>query len=237
MKKLSINADVGEGIADEEKLFPYLDLCNIACGGHYGTEETVRRTVDLSVKYAVAIGAHPSYPDKENFGRVSLALETENLKESIYQQVRFFSDILKEKNQILHHIKPHGALYNDVAKDPHRMHAFLDAIQEWNKVKIVLPYAAPTQSLVKERGFSVLYEAFLDRTYEDDYSLTPRSRKGAVIHNIELAKSQAETLRSERIQTTSGKILPMHADTYCIHGDNPAAIDILKRIEILNSEQ
>jgi len=229
VKCIDINCDVGEGIANEADLFPFLTSCNIACGGHFGTKDTMRATVDLAIKYDVKIGVHPSYPDKENFGRVSMRMSKDLFVNTIKEQIREFVDLLNEKKAVLHHIKPHGALYNDLVKDKELALAFLESIIVY-KERVVLysPYNSVIAKEAIKQGFKVKYEAFGDRNYNSDLSLVSRLQKNALISN---PKSVLEHIRvmllQEKVKVRSGDLVPIQASTFCVHGDSANALNIL----------
>ncbi|MBT8183827.1 MAG: LamB/YcsF family protein, partial [Eudoraea sp.] len=169
---IDINSDVGEGLGNEKDLFPYLSSCNIACGGHVGDASSIREIVLLSKTYQLKAGAHPSYPDPENFGRITMKYTKAHLIESIRNQLALISDILKEEGEELHHIKPHGALYNDVASDPEMAVTLLEAIAKFREDTILyVPYNSQIERLALEGGFMIWREAFGDRNYNDDLSL------------------------------------------------------------------
>ena len=175
---IDINCDVGEGLNNERLLMPYITSCNIACGGHAGDIQTMTIAVALSKKYHVKIGAHPSYPDKENFGRESMQISTDALSKSIIDQIQTLEKVVDDAHLKIHHIKPHGALYNDLAKDLSLANTFLDIIQNYSK-KYAL-YSPFESTIAKEaplRGFNVIYEGFADRNYNDDLSSGFKERR------------------------------------------------------------
>ncbi|MET6990745.1 5-oxoprolinase subunit PxpA [Sediminicola arcticus] len=226
---IDINCDVGEGIGNEESLFPYISSCNIACGGHAGDKESMKRVVVLAKKEQVKIGAHPSYPDKKNFGRVSLSMPIELLKSSIGEQVSALVSILQTEGIALHHIKAHGALYNDIAKDRALAIVFLDAVKQFKEGShIYAPYGSVLEEEGLKRGFKVLVEAFGDRNYNSDLTLVSRSTPKAVIHNpVEVLNHITTMVKNKVVNTLNGTEQKMDAKTYCIHGDTPSALQIL----------
>lgn len=229
VKYIDINCDVGEGVVNESDLFPFLTSCNIACGGHFGTKDTIRATVDLAIKYGVKIGVHPSYPDKENFGRVSIAISKNSLVNSIKEQIRDFVGVLNEKKAVLHHIKPHGALYNDLVKDKELVQTFLESIIGY-KEKVVLysPYNSVIAREAIKQGFKLKYEAFADRNYNSDVSLVSRKQKNALIRNPKFVLEHISImLFQQKVKVVSGDLIPIQASTFCVHGDSANALDIL----------
>lgn len=226
---IDINADVGEGLDNEEMLFPYISSCNIACGGHAGNNQTMSKVIDLAVSSGIKIGAHPSYPDKQNFGRKSLVIGANRLRKSVIAQILNLKTLLNAKGQSLHHVKPHGALYNDIAKNEKLALVFLEAMQAFKEAIIYVPYGSVVEKLAKEQGFKVEREAFLDRKYHDDLRLVARNQAGSVLHAPEEVLAQAlSILTKKEVPTLENKDVAIEAETYCIHGDNKAALDILK---------
>ncbi|MDH5475806.1 MAG: LamB/YcsF family protein, partial [Cyclobacteriaceae bacterium] len=169
---IDVNCDVGEGVNNEELLMPYISSCNIACGGHAGGLETMTNVVSLAIKHNVKIGAHPSYPDRENFGRKSMVISDEDLAITIVKQIKTLEKVVSTSERQLHHIKPHGALYNDIAKNTALANVFLDAIASYrNTCALYVPFTSEIAHEALKRNFKVVYEAFADRNYNDDHSL------------------------------------------------------------------
>lgn len=151
-KFVNINCDMGEGIGDDAGLMPFISSCSIACGGHAGNTNSMRKTVVLAKGYNVKVGAHPSYPDRENFGRISMAIPDNDLIETIQEQIESLVSVLKREKMELHHIKPHGALYNDIAKDGHLASVFLKALNKYgSRTCLYVPYA----SLIAEKALKI----------------------------------------------------------------------------------
>ena len=226
---IDINCDVGEGEGNESDLFPLISSCNIACGGHAGSLETIRTCLHLAKKYGVKIGAHPSYPDRENFGRVTMEISNEKLIESIQNQMQLFRSECEKATADLHHIKPHGALYNDIAKDEKKAKVFLTAINPYKeRTYLYVPYGSAVQDLALKQNFRVKREAFADRNYNSDLSLVSRKNENAVITKAEdVWEHLMRMYTHHEVRTVDGKIIKMNADTYCIHGDTPTAFQIL----------
>ncbi len=226
---IDINCDVGEGVGNENGLLPLISSCNIACGGHAGDEQTMREVVALGKKHRVKIGAHPSYPDREHFGRISMAIAPDHLIASIRDQIGGLELLLNEKKVALHHIKPHGALYNDIAKDASLARTFLRAIEGYREdIFIYLPHQSAIETEALKMGFRIKYEAFADRNYKNDLSLVPRNEKDALIQEPERVLAHLLTMvNRQRLRTSKGEMIQILADTYCIHGDTPAALQIL----------
>jgi len=232
---LSINCDLGEGFNNEIDLMPFIQACNIACGGHAGDVKTMEKVVALAIQHGVKIGAHPSYPDKENFGRKSLKMAENELIDSIQKQVHLLHQIVLNQEGILHHIKPHGALYNDVAQHEKIANALLKALLPYqNEVKIFVPFKSVIEKMALSQGFSIVYEAFADRNYTDDFRLVSRKEKDAVLTDINSIKQHVKMMSETGIvTTTTGKMISIKADTFCVHSDTPNALEILKALDSL----
>lgn len=231
--KIDINSDVGEGIGNERQLFPFISSCNIACGGHAGDVQSMHEVVALAKEYRIKIGAHPSYPDTENFGRVSLDISETELVESIREQLGDLQNVLREEAVTLHHIKPHGALYNGIAKDIKMARTFLKAITTFRHLAVLyVPYASAIAFEALRIGFRVQYEAFADRNYNSDLSLVSRSESDALIVSPEnVLKHVVGMAIQNQVTTSNGERVSIIADTYCIHGDSPAALQILMYLD------
>ena len=232
MEKIDVNCDVGEGMNNEDILMRYIQSCNIACGGHAGNEKEMQKIVALAIKYNVKIGAHPSYPDTENFGRKTMQMEPNELKESIQNQINLLQKIVKEQGTVLHHIKPHGALYNDVAKNDDLSLEFLDAIKPYkNEVKLFVPYNSVIEKNAIKKGFPIIYEAFADRNYLDDLRLVSRQEKEALITNPKIILQHvSEMVNTQKVTTVTGEKVPIKATTFCVHSDTENAIEIVQAL-------
>lgn len=227
---IDINCDVGEGVGNEVALFPYISSCNIACGGHAGNPATMKSIILLSQSYRLKIGAHPSYPDRENFGRISMEISRDHLIESIRKQLAVIANILQIEGVKLHHIKPHGALYNDIAKDASLASIFLEAIHTYKEETVLyVPYNSEIEQLARTKGFIINREAFGDRNYNEDLSLVSRSKNNALIETPKaVLQHLLSIIKDQKVKTISGKCINIKADTVCIHGDTAAAVEILE---------
>lgn len=230
---IDINADLGEGVGNEEQLMPLISSCNIACGGHAGNEDTMRSAVKLAKQYKVKIGAHPSFPDTENFGRVLVEMPCAALFKSIEDQINALVDIINEQNTVLHHVKPHGALYNSAAKDEKTATVIIEVMKGMHlPVYLYVPYESVIANLAIEHKIPIIYEAFADRNYNDDLTLVSRSKKDAVLHNEdEVFQHVYRMISEEKVKTISGKEIDIKAHTFCIHGDNPKATWLANRLK------
>lgn len=228
-KVIDINCDVGEGIGNEALLFPFISSCNIACGGHTGDAHSMREVVRLAKRNKLKIGAHPSYPDKLNFGRVHMQMSHAKFRESIREQLAALEAILLEEEVTMHHIKAHGALYNDLAGDPRLATEFLKNIAPYkHRCYLYVPYGSAIATEAVRYGYNFLYEAFGDRAYTNNYRLVPRKLAGAVIEDPDTVLQQLLLMiREQKVRTLNGSQIPIEAHTFCIHGDTPSALQIL----------
>ena len=233
MKQIDLNCDVGEGLQNEKDLFPFISSCSIACGGHAGDKKTMASVVSLALQYGVKIGAHPSYPDRQNFGRKSLKLTGTELMASIRDQINSLMGVMSEKKAVLHHIKPHGALYNDLAKDRELVLSFLEAIAPLqNNCKLYAPYGSVIALEAKKAGWPLFYEAFGDRNYNPDLSLVSRTLPQALIREPEKVLDHIlPMILHGKVHTCEGVSKPMVADTICIHGDTEGVLEILMYLD------
>lgn len=229
---IDINCDMGEGFGNDELIMPYISSANIACGYHAGDEDTMRQTVQLCKKYNVAVGAHPSFLDKENFGRTDMQLHPGEVYEIIVKQINCLEKIAEENDVPLHHVKPHGALYNMAARDKALAPFVALAILDTNSNYIL--YGLSGSYLIKEGknlGLKTANEVFADRTYKDDGSLTSRSKPGALIEDTDKAVVQIlQMVKEGTVTSITGKKVPILAETICIHGDSEHAVEFAKAI-------
>lgn len=237
MKYIHINCDLGEGGDHDEALMGMISACNIACGGHAGTVESMRVTVQLAMENEVEMGAHPSYPDKENFGRKSLAMTPDNLKQSLVAQILSLKQIAESEGGKLSHVKPHGALYNDAAKDENIARIVIDSVLEFDdKLSIYAPYNSVISRLA-EGKIKVVFEAFADRSYEENYQLVSRENPDALITEKEAVFRHLYSMFSDRkIICLSGAEISCSATTFCLHSDTPNSVEILKYLHEKFSE-
>lgn len=227
---IDLNCDLGEGLDNEHLLMPLISSCNIACGGHAGSVETIDNVIQLAKKHHVKIGAHPSFPDKENFGRKVMDISDDELQQSLEDQLQLFKERASLLNAEVHHVKPHGALYNLIAIDQEKAEIVVKAIQSvFNRTRIYVPYNSVIEKVAQENGLEIVYEAFADRNYNNDLTLVSRSFPYAVITDKEkvVAHVKSMALQSE-VKTVQDAIKPIKAQTFCVHGDNRKALDILE---------
>lgn len=231
MYSIDINSDVGEGIGNEADLLPLLSSCNIACGGHAGDDEIIQKTVELAIQNNVKIGAHPGYPDRENFGRKILDISKKELAQSLTEQIVTVKNFAERQHQKLHHVKVHGALYNLASVDAEIAHLIIEVIQKIDEDLIVyVPYNSVIQKEAQGK-LKICVEGFADRNYNDDYTLVNRTIEHAVIYDASAVLNHVVPMIKEEQLTTIGNIiLPFKIDTLCVHGDTETALQILKRL-------
>ncbi len=227
--QIDINCDVGEGLDNEAQLFPYISSCNLACGGHAGDAKTMNKVIGLAVKHNIKIGAHPSYPDREHFGRKTMSLPQKEFTESIGAQVDTLDTLLKEHGAKMHHIKAHGALYNDLATDRELAKTYLQSIIHCKRnVSLYLADGSVIATEALKMGFKIIYEAFGDRNYRKDLSLVPRSEPNALITDPKLVLDHLLLMiQQKKVKVPEGAMVPILANTFCIHGDTVSAYEIL----------
>jgi UPF0271 protein len=239
---LLLNCDLGENSSLENSnvdavVMPFIDQANIACGYHAGSPRIMRQTINYALQHNVTIGAHPSYPDRENFGRISMNIPNKELINLVKAQIETLVDIGKKVGANVSYVKPHGALYNDMMANGHIRSAIMQAISEYSHELKFMLQATPQSDMHKEEalifGLDLIFEVFADRCYTDDGALLNRKLSGAV-HNREKMLSQVAQLKNERsITTVSGQILSLEADSICVHGDNAEGVAAIKQIREL----
>jgi UPF0271 protein len=223
---------MGEGMGNEAQIMPYISSANISCGFHAGNLDTLKKTIELALKNNVALGAHPGYPDRENFGRVSQMLSLLEMAELIAEQMYIFEKVAIPLGAKIHHVKLHGALYNDCAKDAALSKIFIQTIQAIDSDIIIYGLSgSKTIQEAKKLGQPFANEVFADRTYQLDGHLTPRYLEHAMIHEVELACKQVlDIIQLQKVNTIQGDPIDIEADTICIHGDGINAIEFAKAI-------
>ena len=221
MRKLNINSDVGEGILYEEKLMSYLRSCSVACGGHFGDTNTMKESVGHAIKNRVLIGAHPSYPDRLNFGRRSMSITSDDLKKSLLTQINSLKRVMNSFGLTkLDHIKAHGALYNECVVDFDIATLYVEVVKSFVDVKIYAPYGSVVAEVAKQNGVSVDYEVFLDRNYENDHTLVSRLMSNSMlIDPNEMIYRYKMVNMDLKIKTIHNKLIDTVGDTFCIHSD------------------
>ena len=239
MLSIDINCDMGESthlwpyhIEQDHVLLSYVSSINLACGFHAGDPHTMHELVEAAITSGVAIGAHLGFEDRNNFGRTNVQLSPEKVYDLVLYQIGALDAFLKVMNSRLHHVKPHGALYNMSAKNATIARAIAQAVKEHDP-NLVLFGLSGSHSVqeAQQLGLKTCSEVFADRTYQDDGSLTPRSQPNALIHNTKQAVTQTlQMIQQKTVNSVSGKEMPIIAETICIHGDNHEAVAFAKAI-------
>jgi UPF0271 protein len=232
MTTIDLNADLGEGEGTDAALLDIVSSCNIACGGHTGDAESMTATITAAMRADVAIGVHPSYPDRDGFGRRSAYMDGDELYAALSQQVEEFCDIAADLGAQVAHLKPHGALYNDAARDA-GLAAIVARVADEAPAAIWLlgPPNSALQQVAGDYGIGFVPEAFVDRAYGADGDLVPRAEAGAVFNDTKAMTEQALSIAQRRmVRATNGVALAIHASTLCVHGDTPGAVAAAKAV-------
>jgi UPF0271 protein len=229
---IDLNADLGEGEPGDAELLQVVSSCNIACGGHAGDEEIMTAPVRQALANGVAVGAHPGYPDREGFGRRSHFMSGEELLTSLQQQLETFSTIAAQLGATVVHVKPHGTLYTDAVADAGLANVIARAVESVpGRPALVGQAGTELEAAATAHGLVFIAEAFIDRAYQADGRLVPRSEAGAVHDDIERIKAQAVSLAVDgRVQGQDGSDIQVRADTLCIHGDTPGAAEAARAV-------
>lgn len=229
---MDINCDLGEGIGNDDQIMPFISSCNIACGVHAGNLNMMRSTVLLAKKYNVKVGAHPSFNDRENFGRKEMFIPKNILRSQIINQIISLKEITDNEGIELNHLKPHGALYNMASKYNEIAMAVIESVQHFDKeLLLYVPYGSLIARKAREANVPVLYEAFADRTYDNNLNLVPRTEKGAFINDLDIVFERVQQMIEKgTVISNTGKEIKIKVDTICVHGDNPNATEIVKKL-------
>ncbi|BAJ00008.1 5-oxoprolinase subunit PxpA [Shewanella violacea] len=229
---IDLNADLGEGGANDAALLQLITSANIACGGHSGDQSSMHTAVRLALASGVNIGAHPSFPDRKHFGRQPMIISDQELLASIYQQINSLKAVCDSLGAKMFHVKPHGALYNLAAFNERLGLLLIETIKRIDpSLKLMILAASPLVQLARQQGLDVIEEAFADRRYLHNASLAPRQMQGAVIENDTQALEQVELLLGNKpLPTLDGALLRLKADSICIHGDSEHALSFAKQI-------
>jgi len=223
---VDLNADLGEGAPDDDELLTLVSSANIACGWHAGDARLMQATVTAALARGVALGAHPSYPDREHFGRREMQLAPADVRADLIYQIGALDALVRAAGGRLHHVKPHGALYNQAARDPALADAVAGAVLDVDPSLALYGLAGSELLRAAERaGLRAVAEVFADRGYRADGSLVPRGQPGALIHDSD--EAVARTLRMVRdgsVVAVTGETVPLQAQTLCLHGDGPHAL-------------
>jgi 5-oxoprolinase (ATP-hydrolysing) subunit A len=229
---VDINCDMGEGMDNDALIMPYITSANIACGYHAGNEAIARQTIVLALKYHVKIGAHPSFDDPSNFGRVEMQLSSTEIYNLVSIQLKFMHDLATEAGALLCHVKPHGALYNMSAKDQRIAESISMAVKDFDAGLILFGLSGSVSiTAANNLGLRTASEVFADRTYQDNGTLTSRKETGAMIDSVEDCISQVALMVNKGlVKTVTGNHIPIVAETICVHGDGSHALQFVKAI-------
>lgn len=240
MKKILLNCDMGESLGAwtmglDDQVMPHVDCANIACGFHASDPGVMRKTVALALDHGVRIGAHPAYPDLVGFGRRSMQCSPQEVTDLLHYQLGALDGICRAQGGRISYVKAHGALYNDMMQSPALLRTVMQAIAAYDPALQLMLLARrdrqPALQLAAESGIELLFEAFADRAYDREGYLLPRSQPGAVLCDAERVLEQALKLaHGQPLSADDGSELLLDADTLCVHGDNPAAVEAIRQI-------
>jgi UPF0271 protein len=224
--RIDLNCDMGEGMPNDAALMPYISSANIACGFHAGDEYTMKSTVKLCKDFGVRIGAHPSFPDRANFGRTMMEMSPEEIYKMVREQIQVLHKHASALGEKIHHVKPHGALYNASAKDPAIAKAIAQAVFDEDPNALLFGLSGSYSLAAAEAlGLKTAHEVFGDRAYQADGSLVPRNQAHACLDQTEEVINQVNRMvQKGEVQALSGEIIPLRIDTICLHGDGPHAL-------------
>ncbi|SFM16189.1 5-oxoprolinase subunit PxpA [Variovorax sp. OV329] len=230
--EIDLNADLGEGAGSDEALLGLVSSANIACGWHAGDAKTMQQCVRWALEHGVAIGAHPSFPDRENFGRSTMHLPPEEITANVLYQIGALAAIVKAEGGTLSHVKPHGQLYNQAVKEPELAEAIVDAVRRFDpSLKFFGLAGSGMIDAAVRAGLTPVEEVFADRGYMPDGSLVPRSQPGALIEDEEDSLAQTLSLvRDHQVRAIDGSTVSVNAQSVCLHGDGAHALAFARRI-------
>ena len=237
MNSIDINSDLGEfrnekQLTNELNILNYISSCSIACGGHAGDFNSIKTIIEACKKHSIAIGPHPSYPDKEGFGRRMIDIESKDLENSIRDQINLFLKVADSLSMPVRHVKLHGRLYNEVSKSEVLSSLFINLIDSFKRdLSVIGPAKSLLGQMLEDEGISFIPEAFIDRTYKEDLTLVDRSEEGSVLISVEEQINQARSIVcDEKIMSNNNKILNLKAETLCIHGDSPNSLEVAEAL-------
>lgn len=237
MKKVDMNCDMGESMGAyklglDEEVVKFITSANIACGFHAGDPDVMAKTVDLAVAQGVAVGAHPGYPDLLGFGRRNMDVTVGEVKNMVTYQIGALEAFTRTRGQKLQHVKPHGALYNTAAINKSVARAIAEAVYDFNSNLILMALAgSELEKAAREVGLRCASEVFADRNYNSDGTLVSRRHPQAIIHDsAEAAKRMVDIILQGKITAIDGTVFTVKADSICVHGDTPGAIEHVKQL-------
>jgi len=246
--KIDLNSDVGESFGKyklglDEEVIPLISSANIACGFHAGDPAVMKRTISIAKQHGVAPGAHPGFPDLMGFGRRNMDVSLEEIKDDVTYQIGALQAFATMQGLKLQHVKPHGALYTMAVKDMRIWEPTIEVLAGLNKDLILVVLAGPNRQELEDMGshygIRIAFEFFADRAYNPDGSLVSRKEPGAVIHDHQIAAERVLKMITEgKVVSKEGGDIELHADTICVHGDNPEAVALVKNVreKLLASE-
>lgn len=242
---MKVNSDLGESYGHwkmgfDAQVMPMIDQANIACGFHAGDPDVMAETLALAVKHQVQIGAHPAYPDLQGFGRRSMKLSRDSIKNLVLYQISALDGLAQSLGALVEYVKPHGALYNDMMRDTVVFESVLDAVQAYHRPLCLMLQSMPDNqkriALAQQRNIPLIFEVFADRRYTDEGLLTPRTQSNAVL-SLEEVEAQVRVLVSEgKLYSESGKSLFLPVDSICVHGDDATSLEKAKLVSRIVKE-
>jgi UPF0271 protein len=230
---VDLNSDLGEGAGHDEEILDLVSSANISCGFHAGDQVSIFRTIEAALKRGVSLGAHPSFPDRENFGRTEMTMAPEEIYAMVAYQIGAFDALARAAGGRMNHVKPHGALYNMAARDRTLATAIANAVFRLFPKHVSL-FAASRSELdyaAKKIGLETVPEVFADRNYRADGSLVPRTESNAFVHDpVEAADRIIRILSEGKVRAIDGQDVSASAATICVHGDNPQAVEFVRKL-------
>jgi len=229
---VDLNADLGEGAGHDDELLEFVTSANIACGFHAGDADTIHRSIEAARDHGVAVGAHPSLFDRENFGRKELPVTPEEVCDAVTYQLGVFSAIAEALGVRPNHVKPHGALYHMAVRDEKIAGAIADAIANTDRALILFaPDGSALARMAEASGLKIAGEVFADRNYLADGTLVPRTRLDALLREpVEAAARVSRMLREDKVRSVDGVDIDVQAETICVHGDTPGAVEFARAL-------
>lgn len=239
MKHVDLNVDLAEGCGNDERLLQLVSSANVACGLHAGDYNEMRKAIHWAKENGVRVGAHPSFPDRENFGRTPMHLPDDELKACLRYQLGAVKALCQAENVPLHYVKPHGALYNQAAKDPALARLIAETVKGFDpNLKLMGLSGSLMLTVAAEVGLGVIAEVFADRHYLADSSLVPRTRPDALVESDEKAIAQVlQMVEQQAVTSVEGFTIPIQADSICLHGDGAHAVEFAEKIRIALAER
>lgn len=239
MKHVDLNVDLAEGCGNDERLLQLVSSANVACGLHAGDYNEMRKAIHWAKENGVRVGAHPSFPDRENFGRTTMHLPDDELKACLRYQLGAVKALCQAENVPLHYVKPHGALYNQAAKDPALARLIAETVKSFDpNLKLMGLSGSLMLTVAAEIGLGVIAEVFADRHYLADGSLVPRTRPDALVESDEKAIAQVlQMVEQQAVTSVEGFTIPIQADSICLHGDGAHAVEFAEKIRIALAER